>query len=271
MKRILLLIVVCAVVSGCAACTDSGSSSPSGAVQSAAATGSPVGLDASMSAASGLTRLSFADGLSSRDIEKILYFDDSQPPDTPADTYTNAEEMERILDMFREIVLMRELDDDELREEEPGNFCGYEVYLKDGGVYTVWRSGETLSFDGKRYDYTGRMAEQLHIDEVVMSANGSIGYPPEGKMALYVGAYDERNTLIADNPVLKQFDGSRWTVVESAKPGSGAKVSVGDMPRYIDLGNYPQVTTGQFKMIYQVQLPSGGQIEVVVPFTVFEE
>jgi hypothetical protein len=115
------------------------------------------------------------------------------------------------------------------------------------------------------------VAKQLHIDEVVMSANGSIGYPPDGRLALYVSAFDEHNTLIADRPVLKQFDDSRWTVVEPAQTGSGAKVPVFDMPPYIDLGNYPQVTTGDFKMIYQVQLPSGGQTEIVVQFTVFEE
>ncbi len=262
MRRIVLLLLACAVITVSAACAD-----PQSPGAPPPVAGNPQRTEPSDEPA----KIYFADRLSARGIAKVLYFDGSQPPDTPADTYTAAVEIDRILEMFRMLVLVRAHEADELEEIAPGDFCGYEVHLADGTVHTVWRSGKDIYVDGIRYAYAGSIGRQLHVDEVIMMADCSIGYPPGGQLALFADAFDKRNTLIDGDPVLKQLVGSRWTVVDSVKPVSGVKIPVCDMPPSIDLKDYPQVTTGDFKMIYQVSLPSGKQTEIVVQFTIFEE
>lgn len=210
--------------------------------------------------------------ISATDVDKILYFDDSQPPNTPAATYVSSEEIRKILRMFEGITLNRQLPDDELPEIAAGDFCGYEIHLKDGSNYTLWRVGRAIICEGKRYEYTGDFYKQLHIDEVAIYVPCSIGYPDNGRIGLVVRAFDEENTTVTDAPIIKECDGSRWTVVEPVIPGSGSRIPISDLLPYIDLEkNYPQVTTGDFKITYHVYLPSGEQKDITAQFTIFEE
>lgn len=210
--------------------------------------------------------------LTTDEIEEVLYFDNSQPPDTPAAQYSSAKEISKILEMLNGITLQRELPKEERIEAEPGNYCGYEIHLKNGKVYIVWRSGKVLLYEGKRYEYTGIITRQLHIDEVVLYAKGSIGYPADGKIALDLHAFDEDNTTIVEAPVLKQMHNDCWKVVTPSRELSQTQVSIANASPYIDLKkDYPQITTGHFKITYDVCLPSGEQVFVTVQFTIFEE
>ncbi|OQB25661.1 MAG: hypothetical protein BWY11_00238 [Firmicutes bacterium ADurb.Bin182] len=100
-------------------------------------------------------KMSFVREYKPDEIVKILYFDDSQPPETPAATYTNEQEISKIFTMLEGITLDRELDEAELPEIAPGDFCGYTIEFKDGNTQTIWRSGQALSVSGKRYAYSG--------------------------------------------------------------------------------------------------------------------
>lgn len=218
-----------------------------------------------------LEKLTVFETLTADEIEEVLYYDNSQPPDTPAAQYSSSKEVSKILEMLNGITLQRELNEERI-ETAPGDYCGYEIHLENGKVYTIWRSGKVLIYEGKQYEYTGIITRQLHIDEVVISAKGSIGYPADGKIELDLHAFDEGNTIIVDAPVLKQMDDDRWKVVTPSNTLSQTRVSIANALPYIDLKkDYPQITTGDFKITYDVCLPSGEQVFVTAQFTIFEE
>ncbi len=220
----------------------------------------------------GVMKIPFIKEFITDDITKILYYDDSQPSGTPSAVYTSVEEFEKILEMLRRIILTKVLSADELAECAPGDFCGYEIYLKNGKKYLVWRSGKIILFNMKRYRYTGNLYRQVHINEVGIYAECSVGYPEDGRINIYISAFDKDKTTISDSVVLKRFDGSRWHVVKPEKPGSGKLIPVSGFPQYIDMkNNYPQVSTGDFKMIYTVYLPDGEKREITTRFTIFNK
>lgn len=205
----------------------------------------------------------------SSDVQSILYYDNSQPPQTPAHTYTDAQEIERILVMLEDIQLTQALQ--QCPGTAPGDYGSYKILLNDGRTYYIGRSGNALSYGDQWYAYTGRFARQLHIDEVIIEAACSMGYPANGKIKLVIRAFDEDHTAIVQSPVLKQFDGNRWTVVEHQNPGSGVPIPLSDFLPDIDLkSDYPQLTTGDFKITYEVVLPTGETTFVTAPFTIFD-
>lgn len=144
-EKIFLLLMV--LPSGCSN-TDLDSPTGSIVVQNALKSGKNPE-KAGMPADYKPTKISFVDGLSSANVTEILYFDDSQPPKTPATTYTNKEEIDKIVTMLEGITIDQGLADDAVQTGTSGGFCGYEIHLKGGEVYTVWRTGKTLICDGK--------------------------------------------------------------------------------------------------------------------------
>ncbi len=218
------------------------------------------------------TKIAFAAALKAADVEKILYFDDSQPPDTPAATYTALPEIEKILQMLDGITLTQPVGQNEKAAAAPGDFGGYEITLKDGGSHKVWRFGKTFTADGKSYAYTGEFGRQLCLDGVVISAQCSIGYPDNGKIGLYLNAFDVEQTKIIDSPALKQMKGFKWRAVQPAVAYGGKSIPVSEHKPYIDLKTYyPKLAYGDFYMLYQVVLPDGRQTEMMAPFTIFEK
>jgi hypothetical protein len=215
--------------------------------------------------------ISFAGEIAAADVEKILYFDDSQPPNTPGYKYSATPEIEKILQMMQKIRLTMELPADGLSSAAPGDFGGYEIYLKNGDTHRVWRSGSTLTVDGRPYAYTGRLARQLYRDEVIISADCSAGMPGDGRISLHISAFDEKNIKIVDAPVLKKMTGFKWVKVQPSKKYSGQAIPVAEYPQYIDLDNYPGAACGDYKMLFQAVLPDGSKKEILVPFTIFEK
>jgi hypothetical protein len=209
MKRFLAIIICIVMLAGC------------GVVENPKVNKTDAEMKIVSAEPSNSQMLPFLDKISADEVEKILYFDDSQPPDYPADTYYAFEEVDKIFEMFGGITLAGEID--ESSTSAPGDYCGYKIYMKDGSAYTVWRSGKVLSCGGKTYEYTGDFYRQLHIGEVTIYAAGSNGYPADGKIKLTIKAFEEENTFIADDPVLKQLIGTKWTLVKPAQPHSGAK------------------------------------------------
>lgn len=118
----------------------------------------------------------FITGLQADDVSEILYFDDSRAPGYAAETYTAKDEIAGVIAMLESIRLERDVTEQAVTTSAPGDFCGYEIHMNNGSIYTIRRSGHELLVDGKRYEFSGEIKKQLHKDQVVISAECSIGY-----------------------------------------------------------------------------------------------
>lgn len=210
------------------------------------------------------------EGVAPADVREITYHDNSAPPDTPVTTYTDAEELEKILDMFAQIELTGEAGEADANKVAPGDYCSYTVYLKSGETVSIGRAGRALSYAGKRWAYRGTFACQLHRDEVFLWVAGSSGMPANSKLEMRAGAYDPQNTYVVGEPTLKCFDGNRWNTLACTLPTGGARTALCDLPAMLDLSAWPDVGYGSYRLIYDCVLPSGETTLLEAQFDIFE-
>ncbi len=195
----------------------------------------------------------FAD-VSVKEISSITYNDNSASPDTPVETYTDIEEISRIIGLFQSLVPTEW--DGTYQEIEPGNYCSYTVIFLDGSTKKINRSGDYVYFEDRRYQ-KGAFARQLHKDSAELYIDDSIGMPDDMKLDMKILAYDAVNTLVTTPPTLSSFDGNRWKAVNRKTEASKEQLAVSDLPDYFDLSDYDNVSYGDYRARFDVTYPSG--------------
>jgi len=200
------------------------------------------------------------------DVDYITYNNNSAPPDTPVETYTDRDEIKRILEMFESLKPVDGETDGE--EVAPGDYSSYTVHLKDGTTANIGRGGEYVYYNGSVYHRDGYFRLQ-HKDCSEFYIGGTVGMPKDMKLEMTADAYDRENTVVT-GVTLKHFDGKRWNTLQK-KGSEFAPFALANCPEYFDLSEFEGIVYGDYNAEFEVEYPSGKIETVETWFTLFEE
>ncbi|MBQ4061473.1 MAG: hypothetical protein IJD14_01290 [Christensenellaceae bacterium] len=187
------------------------------------------------------------------DVEYITYNDNSAPPDTPVSTYTDKDEMEKILDMFSSLSFLK---DAAFEEAEPGNYSSYTVYFTDGTSKTVQRTGSQVYFEKNIFSAEG-FYHQLHKDCAEIYIEDMIFMPEDKKIRMYAYAYDESDTFVTSLTLKWRTDhDEKWKVLEPHNSEFTA-LKISELSDHFDLADFKDTAIGYFLAEFELLYPSG--------------
>ena len=219
-------------------------------------------------------------GVTAEQVEKIGYNDNSVAPEDYARVYTDPQEIGRVLGMIGALEPLET--EPEETEEAPGNYCSYDVFLRNGEKVTIFRDGDVIRCGGVYY--SGALRRIPMTEEAVLYLEPG-GILPErlneeewiirGKIEVF----DEENTMVETHPVVKRMDPERfkWVELMPKQEIPRETVSVKDAVLEFDLRDYDEISPEDanlypnvdYKIIYKIIMPSGEERELFYTVTVY--
>lgn len=205
--------------------------------------------------AKGLSSIPAFEGIKVEDAALIVYYGDSQPPDTPVETYAEKEDVAALLERLSGIRLIQYKGPKITEEPAPGDWWRCEVYCMDGRQIKVSSVGKQIDFGEGYYTYDNFTEMPPSIKKKQELAL-HILYPlkPEELRCDIINRTGKK-VVAADTPFLETATAKGWESVKCAYGICSAPdpfIDTGKTFTYDLYAAYPDAGKGVYRLSLKV-------------------
>ena len=204
------------------------------------------------------------------DVAYIAHYDDSQPPDIPAQVWASPDEIAQRLYSLQSIRLIEKTSDVSPAKEVPGETSYTQIHCFDGSTLSVEFALDTVSFGEGYYSYV--QLPHAEPDLLLGMRLEQHSYPAGAQAVDYTIFNRGQNTVsVTLVPMLERMTPSGWQEVP-VKTGTGFCGTPDPLPvtglnGTLPLSLFPEAKEGTFRLSFRAADEYGIETVVATVFT----